>query len=228
MYIVLEGCNGVGKTSVLEGIVKVIRKRNGILAEYMNKHGHIIANEPGDGKLATTIKAMTEMAEELLLGVEEDERLHVRRSLAIAISSGYTQIRARHIRDVIAPARESKQMILGSRCFVSEIVYRCLRFNTQPFVSMAKAIVPEIVPDCIVFLADSVENIAHRGNMTVESAQKLTCLYTKVFDMMSHEHYFCNEIGMIPVLYVRVEGSIEDAQNAVVNALESSPPPYSA
>lgn len=131
-FIVIEGVNGAGKTSVKKNILNFLKEKNKPFVDTF---------EPGDTSLGQSLR-------ELLLGEKRDIKSNLAELFLFAAD------RAEHIEKVIKPAMQDGKIIICDRYYYSTTAFQGYgRQNNLKLVeSINKIAVSDTLPDLVILL----------------------------------------------------------------------------
>jgi len=143
-FIVFEGVDGSGKSSLIQDFLKELKKRELSFVQSKEPGGSLIGQKIRKLLLDRNNNTLNPLAETLL----------------------YYADRAQHIQDVIAPALEKKKWVILDRYWASTSAYQCGgRRISESFVwSLMKEVCKKHQPDLWVLLDLSLEISLKRLN----------------------------------------------------------------
>ncbi len=132
LFIVLEGPDGSGKSSIAE-----------FMAEYLKEKGHEIefSREPGGTKIGEKIR-------DIILDVENEEMSSEAEALLYAAS------RAQHVSEKIKPTIDSGKDLICERFYYSSLVYQGIgrKLGVDVVKSFNEFAIQGVYPDLVIFL----------------------------------------------------------------------------
>ncbi len=132
LFIVLEGPDGAGKSTVSKGI-----------AAYLEKFGHeiVFSREPGG-------TAISEKIRDIILDCEHSEMADTTEALLYAAS------RAQHVAEKIKPLVDSGKTIICERFYHSSLVYQGIGrgLGVEPVRAINAFAIQQTYPDLVIFL----------------------------------------------------------------------------
>ena len=157
-FLVFEGINGCGKTSLIKG-----------LSEYLNRVNipHTVTREPGGTPLADEIRQM-------LLRVKGGEEIHLSTELLL-----YAASRAQHVQALIKPTLASSSWVLCDRFTPSTIAFQAAgRGIPRSAIQWLNQFVvgDDVQPDLVCLLDLPHEKAKERMASRPEKAERLELL----------------------------------------------------
>ena len=130
-FIVLEGINGGGKSTLLNKINSYIQEKN---------LESICTREPGAGELGTKIRKLI---------FESNNSLDPLTETCLFLSD-----RREHVKKIIEPALKAKQIVLSDRYYYSTIVFQGYGRNLDidMLIKLNHLIIEDTIPDLIILL----------------------------------------------------------------------------
>src|SRR6056297_2226536 len=132
LFIVLEGPDGSGKSSIAE-----------FMAEYLKEKGHEIefSREPGGTKIGEKIR-------DIILDVENEEMSSEAEALLYAAS------RAQHVSEKIKPTIDSGKDLICERFYYSSLVYQGIgrKLGIEVVKHFNEFAIQGVYPDLVIFL----------------------------------------------------------------------------
>jgi len=132
LFIVLEGPDGSGKSSIAE-----------FMAEYLKEKGHEIefSIEPAGSKICEKIR-------DIILDVENEEMSSEAEALLYAAS------RAQHVSEKIKPTIDSGKDLICERFYYSSLVYQGIgrKLGVDVVKSFNEFAIQGVYPDLVIFL----------------------------------------------------------------------------
>lgn len=142
LFIVLEGPDGSGKSSIAE-----------FMAEYLKEKGHVIefSREPGGTNIGEKIR-------EIILDVDNDEMSNEAEALLYAAS------RAQHVSEKIKPTIDSGKDLICERFYYSSLVYQGIgrKLGVDVVKSFNEFAIQGVYPDLVIFLDINPEKALNR------------------------------------------------------------------
>ncbi|MDY3118112.1 MAG: dTMP kinase [Peptoniphilus sp.] len=132
LFVVIEGPDGSGKSTVAEGIVRYFRGK-GVSVLH--------TREPGG-------TAISERIREMLLD-SKNKDMHPRCEALL-----YAASRAQHVEEVIRPALEEGTLVVSERYVFSSLVYQglCRKLGIQPVEEINAFATDGLAPDVTLYL----------------------------------------------------------------------------
>lgn len=131
LFIVFEGCEGAGKSTVVKRLYEYLKSTN---------VDTIVTREPGGGSISEQIR-------EVIVSKENTDMTPITEILLYAAS------RNQHIHDIIKPALEAGKIVLCDRFVDTSIVYQGFVGGRLDIVGVINRIAIEnIMPDAIIYL----------------------------------------------------------------------------
>ena len=131
LFIVFEGCEGAGKSTVVKRLYEYLKSTN---------VDTIVTREPGGGSISEQIR-------EVIVSKENTDMTLITEILLYAAS------RNQHIHDIIKPALEAGKVVLCDRFVDSSIVYQGFVGGRLDIVGVINKIaIEDVVPDAIIYL----------------------------------------------------------------------------
>ncbi len=148
-FIVFEGSDGSGKTTILNNI-----------KEYLDEHGYdyVLTREPGGTRIA-------EMVRDILLSNHDEEMSHRTEALLFAAS------RAQHVDQIIRPNLEKGKLVISDRFYMSSLAYQAYgrELGYDGVMSINEFAIDGIKPDYTIFFNVDPITVLNRKKKQVEA-----------------------------------------------------------
>lgn len=211
-YIVLEGADGLGKSTQINNIVEHLTRK---------KHEECVAiREPGI--TANNSDSFPEALRRLIMSTSD---LSKEEELLLLDA-----IRLYNTRKYIQPALDSGVYLVSDRCFISSLVYQTLPINkSKDYMERIKTYIGEgklILPDLVIFLTLNdeddvkpiVNRIKHRSDNNRFDSEQAIDIQNKIRDYNYIIKHYVEPL--CPVVTIKADKSLEEVTSEVLKAID--------
>lgn len=198
-FIVFEGSDGSGKTTVLENVKKYLDKNN---------IKYIVTREPGGTMIGEDIR-------EILLKNHQDYDMNDRTEALL-----FAAARAQSVEEVLKPALEKNDLVISDRYVLSSLAYQGFArgLGIEEVKKINDFATDNLVPDYTFFLDVDPIKVLERKKNIVEAdrlEQEENEYHKKVYD--GYKNIIKNEKNCI---IVDASKSIEEVVNDTLNEIK--------